>query len=333
MGRRAVSYALALAAACVALVAGLLWYSIVFPRQPFWGPLPPLTQDQAELARRLKTHVGQIASRPHNLDHYAELEAAARYIEATLSGLGYAPQRQIYSERGRPVRNIEVAIEPAGAGRDAASYLVGAHYDSAGISPGANDNGTGVAATLELARHLRDLKPQEHRLRLVFWVNEEAPFGMTPNMGSYHHAEALKARGERVLGAISLETIGYFTDAPGSQAFPFPFNLVYEDRGNFVAFVGLPGSRAFVRRVVAAFRRHAAFPSIGGVAPGFIKAIDYSDHWSYHQMGYPALMATDTAPFRNPQYHRASDLPDTVNYESLARVTLGIEQVLRELVR
>ncbi len=188
--------ALILVAVLVALAGALIWYSIVFPRQPFNGPLPPLTSEETELSRKLREHVTAIASRPHNLDLHADLEAAASHIEATLKGLGYTPQRQEYTERGKPVRNIEVVIEPSEAkGGDVETYVVGAHYDSVGFSPGANDNGTGTAATLELARLLRDLKPREARLRLVFWVNEEYPFGKTPRMGSYIHAPALKDEG------------------------------------------------------------------------------------------------------------------------------------------
>ena len=152
-------------------------------------------------------------------------------------------------------------------------------------------------------------------------------------MGSYRHALALRQKGERVAGAISLETLGYFSDEPGTQRYPAPFDLIYENRGNFVAFVGLPGSRAFVHRALRAFRSTTGFPSIGGIAPNFIEGIGNSDHWSYQQMGYPALMLTDTAPFRNPQYHKTTDLPDTVDYDSLARVTKGLERMVRELVQ
>ena len=332
-GVERVFHALALLLAIAVLIAIAAWYSIVFPRQPFKGPLPPLTGEEIDLARRLGTHVTAVASRPHNLSHPANLEAAACYIEATLEGLGYDLVTQRYSVGGRLVRNIEVVIEPAGGADDVASFIAGAHYDSAGSSPGANDNGTGVAATLELARLLRDWKPRDHRLRLVLWVNEENPYAKTPDMGSWRHAKALKQRGEPVAGAISLETLGYFSDEEGSQAFPAPFGAVYSSVGNFVAFVGLPGSRALVHRAIESFRRHTAFPAIGGVAPGFIAGIDYSDHWSYHQHGISSLMVTDTAPFRNPRYHKASDLPDTVDYESLARITKGIERMLRELVR
>lgn len=234
--------------------------------------------------------------------------------------------------RGQSVRNIEVVIEPASQEANASTYVVGAHYDSPDDSPGANDNGTGVAGILELARLLRDLRPERHRLRLVLWVNEEAPYGKTPDMGSWQHAKRLKDAGERIEGAIALETIGFFTDEDGSQEFPPPFGMIYPHRGNFIAFVGLIGARPLVHRTLASFRRHTKFPSIGGVAPGFLRGIDLSDHWAYHQFGFPAMMVTDTAPFRNPYYHQLDDLPDNVDYESLARVTKGLERVIRELV-
>jgi hypothetical protein len=307
-------------------------YSIVFPRQPFTDAIPELTADEEALARRQEEHVRAIASRPHNLDHYPALEAAALYIERTLREAGHAPRRQEYRVRGQLVRNIEVVIEPAKPARDAPTYVVGAHYDSPDDSPGANDNGTGVAGVLELARLLADLKPDRHRLRLLLWVNEEAPYGKTPDMGSWQHARRLKDSGENVAGAIALETIGYFSDDAGSQTFPPPFGLIYPHRGNFIAFVGLIGARPLVHRTLASFRRHTRFPSIGGVAPGFLRGIDLSDHWAYHQFGFPAMMVTDTAPFRNPYYHELDDLPENVDYKSLARVTKGLERVIRELV-
>lgn len=315
------------------LLAVAVWYAIVFPRQSHSGPLPALTSEQGKLGQKLATHLKAVASRPHNVAHYADLEAAAVYIETTLKAYGYTPIAQPYEVDGRSVRNIEAVIEPQSPSPKTPSYVVGAHYDSAGEAPGANDNGTGVAALLELARLFADLKPHTHRIRLVFYVNEEQPYSHSPNMGSWRHAKSLAEKGELVDGMISLETIGYFSDKPGSQKFPFPFGLIYSDRGNFVAFVALPGSRTFLHQAIAAFRKHAAFPSIGGVAPGFIPGIDWSDHWSYHQFGYPALMVTDTAPFRNPYYHRRNDLPGAVDTESLARVTLGIAGAMRDLVR
>jgi Zn-dependent M28 family amino/carboxypeptidase len=210
--------------------------------------------------------------------------------------------------------------------------VVGAHYDSPDDSPGANDNGTGVAALIEIARAVRSTRPERTRLRLVFFVNEEQPYGQTEAMGSWRYARDLKDTGERVAGMLALETIGYFSDWPGSQRFPPPFGLIYPNKGNFIAFVALPGARSFLHRSVKAFRQSASFPSIGGVAPSFISGVDLSDHWSFHQLGYPALMVTDSAPFRNPYYHELDDLPENVDYESLARVTSGIIGMLRALV-
>lgn len=292
-----------------------------------------MTPDEEDLAKRLKAHVRAVASKPHNLDHYADLEAAAVYIEQTLKSYGYQPERQEYLCRGKPVRNIEVVISNRkGYIWTPWTYVVGAHYDSPDDSPGANDNGTGVAAILELARLLRGLNPKTHRLRLVLWVNEEAPYGKTPDMGSWQHAKRLKDSEEKVAGAIALETLGYFSDEPGSQKFPPPFGLIYPDRGNFIAFVGLWGARRLVGRSLRLFRKHAQFPSIGGVAPGLIHGIDLSDHWAYDQFGFPAMMITDTAPFRNPYYHQTEDLPRNVDYGSLARITAGLDRMIRDLV-
>ncbi|MBL8565474.1 MAG: M28 family peptidase [Hyphomicrobiaceae bacterium] len=324
--------------AVVALAGlGILAYAIVFPRQPYTGPLPPLTRAELALSKRLRRHVEAVASRPHNLAHYAELEAAACHIERELAAMGLTPHLQQYDVHGRPVRNIEVTLEPAPtfAREPTATLVVGAHYDAPDDSPGANDNGTGVAALLELARLLggSDARERRCRLRLVFFVNEEAPYGKTELMGSLVHARSLSERGERVDGMIALETLGHFSNEPGSQRFPFPFGLVYSDVGNFVAFVGLPRARGFVRKALRAFRAETAFPSIGGVAPGSLEGIDLSDHWAYDQCGYPAMMITDTAPFRNPFYHTRADLPATVDYASLARITLGLSHMLQRLDR
>jgi hypothetical protein len=324
-------YGLLVMAICATFATAAVWYCIVFPRQPVRGAPPPLSARELALAARLEPHVHAVASRPHNLAYYAELEAAACYIESAIEELGLEARPQVYEIEGRSVRNIEIVFEPERIGAAEATYVVGAHYDSPDDSPGANDNGTGVAALLEIARLLRGLKPRRHRLRLVFFVNEEQPYGKTPDMGSWRHAKQLSDEGERVAGMMALETLGYFSQEPGSQLFPQPFGLIYPDTGNFVAFVGLPGSRAFVHRTVRAFRRHTSFPAIGGVAPGFLPGIDLSDHWAYRQFRFPALMVTDTAPFRNPYYHSVADLPHTVDYPSLARITIGLACVLEAL--
>jgi Peptidase family M28 len=326
----AVLVVLALAAAGY----GALHYMTAVPGKPHRGPLPPLRPEEAALAASLKRHIATIAAREHNVAHYDELEKVARYIEAALTSLGYAVGRQEFSADGKPVRNIDVTVEPARENADPEVIVVGAHYDSAPGSPGANDNASGAAALIELARLLRDLDGSAgKRIRLALFVNEEPPYFRTEAMGSLNYARVLAQRNERVVAMYSLETIGFYSSEPGSQVYPAPFGLIFPDRGHFVAFVGLLGSRALVRETMRSFRAHTAFPTIGGVAPGFVPGIGWSDHWAFAERGFQAVMITDTAPFRYPHYHRPSDTPDKVDVESLARVVKGIERVIRDLSR
>jgi hypothetical protein len=312
---------------------GALHYMTAVPGTSHRGALPPLTAEEAALAALLERHIAAIAAREHNLAHHDELEKVARYIEATLASVGYLVGRQEFVAEGKPVRNIDATIEPSGAS-DPEVIVVGAHYDSVRGSPGANDNASGVAAVLELARLLRDLDGESgKRVRLVLFVNEEPPYFGTEAMGSLNYARALAQRRERVVAMYSLETIGYSSSEPGSQAYPAPFGLIFPDRGDFVAFVGLLGSRPLLQATIRSFRSHTAFPSIGGVAPGFIPGIAWSDHWAFSAHGFQAVMVTDTAPFRYPHYHWSSDTPDKVDAEMLARVVKGIERVVRELAR
>ena len=313
---------------------GALHYMTGVPGRSHSGPLPALTEDERALAIVLKHHIETIAAREHNLRRYDELEKAARYIEATLASYGYSVGRQEFFFDDNAVRNIDVVIEPRADISDPEVIVVGAHYDSVVGSPGANDNGSGVAAVIELARLLRDRAGTgSKRIRLVLFVNEEPPYFRTEDMGSLHYARALAERKERVVAMYSLETIGFYSNAPGSQRYPAPFSLIFPDRGDFVAFVSTPYARALVWETIRSFRSHTPFPSIGGVAPDIVPGIDWSDHWSFEQFGFPAMMVTDTAPFRYPHYHQASDTPDKVDTEKLARVVKGIERVIRDLVR
>ena len=165
----------------------------------------------------------------------------------------------------------------------------------------------------------------------MLFVNEEPPYFQTEEMGSHQYASALKARGERVAAMYSLETLGYYASEPGSQRYPWPFGPLFPDRGDFVAFVGTLDARALVRASIGSFRSHTKFPTIGGVAPASIPGIDWSDHWAFTQQGFPALMITDTAPFRYPHYHTFRDTPDKVDADSLARIVKGIERMIRDV--
>ncbi|MGI9404189.1 MAG: M28 family peptidase [Hyphomicrobium sp.] len=317
----------------IAAAAAAAWYSFSLPGKSYTGPQPPATRDERDLAERLKRHVIAIASKPHNVTHYPELERAAAYIEAELTALGYEPQPQTFETDGRPVRNIEVVTPAAKSNGAQSNLVVGAHDDSDGDAPGANDNGTGTAAVIELARLLKDVVPEDTSLRLVLFVNEEAPYYRTDQMGSLRYALHLKERGERVVGMISLETIGFFSDAAGSQKYPAPFGLLFPSTANFISFVAMPGSRAFLHEVVAAFRRNTKFPTVGGTAPDQFEGIGWSDHWSFWHLGYPAVMVTDTALYRYPYYHTPEDTPEKVDYDKLARITIGLEKTIRDLLQ
>jgi hypothetical protein len=315
----------------LALGYGAYHYMLAVPGVAHRGPLPALTPEERDLAARLRRHVEAIAAAEHNLDHYDELEKAALYIERVLEGHGYPVSRQVFEARGRKVRNIDVVLEAPKLDPD--MIVVGAHYDSAQGTPGANDNASGTAAVLELARLLADLKDNAgKRLRLVLFVNEEHPYYSTPEMGSLQFARLLHARGERVTAMYSLETIGYYSDKPGSQTYPKPFGAMFADKGDFISFVGMLNSRPLVQETMRSFRAHTAFPTIGGVSPGFIPGIAWSDHWSFAQHGVQAVMVTDTAPFRYPHYHKPTDTPDKIDYDKLARVVKGMERVIRDLV-
>jgi len=311
-----------------AAVAALLWYMVAMPGQTWRGPLPPADDELQRLAGRLRSHVQAVGAREHNVWALAELEAAAAYIERELAAAGHAVRHEEFRSYVAPVRNV--LTEVRGGSRPDEIVVVGAHYDSVRGAPGANDNGSGVAAVLELAYAFRDWRPAR-TWRLVLFVNEEPPFYQTDQMGSRVHAARARSRGERIVAMYSLETIGWYSDAPGSQHYPFPFSWFYPDRGDFLAFVGNLPSRGLLHATVATFRTHAQFPSDGVAAPAFIPGVDWSDHGSFWDAGYPALMVTDTAPYRYPHYHTAQDTPDKVDYERLARVVRGLERTFRAL--
>jgi hypothetical protein len=152
-------------------------------------------------------------------------------------------------------------------------------------------------------------------------------------MGSRVHAARARQRGDDIVAMFSLETIGYYSDTPGSQQYPPPFSLLYPDRGNFIGFVGDLSSRALVRSSIRTFRETTPFPSEGLAAPRFVKGVGWSDQWAFWQEGYPGIMITDTAPFRYPHYHEPTDTPDRLDYNRMARVVAGLRRVVEEQAR
>jgi Zn-dependent M28 family amino/carboxypeptidase len=259
-----------------------------------------------------------------------KLEEAAKYIEDQFASSGYQPRRQTFEAGGVNCANVEVIIE--GTGEKASEIIVvGAHYDSAIGSPGANDNGSGVAALLELAG-LRQDAAAARTVRFVAFTNEEPPYFNTPQMGSMVYAKKCRRNGDRIVGMLSLETMGYYSDEPGSQTFPMPLQFFYPSTGNFIGFVGDTQSGRFIHRVVSRFRFHASIPSEGAVPLRYTHGAGWSDHWSFWQEGYPAIMVTDTALFRYPHYHEPGDLPDQIDYDRLTLVVVGLADVLQDLL-
>ncbi|OGA06300.1 MAG: hypothetical protein A3D95_03225 [Betaproteobacteria bacterium RIFCSPHIGHO2_12_FULL_69_13] len=312
------------AAVLAALVAALLRYMTAMPGASHAGPLPPLAPEGRALVERLRGHVTALALSERNFD----LERPAKYVESAFAARGLKPTAHPFESGGRIVRNIEIAI---GSG---ASIVVGAHYDTVPGSPGADDNASAVAALIELAGLLAGRTPPAGRaLRLVAFANEEPPYFLSGEMGSFAWARRARQLGEPLLAMFSLEMLGYYRDAPGSQQYPFPLGVFYPDRADFIAFVGDLGSRDLVRSALAAWRAGVPFPSQGVAAPALIPGVTWSDHWSFRRHGYPAIMITDTAFYRYPHYHQPSDTPEKLDYERLARVTLGLAAMLPELLR
>jgi hypothetical protein len=316
--------------AVVAFFILLWWFGMRMPGKDT-SSAAPLSEAEvtlcAELVADVQTLAGDIGER--NMRRYSQLNAAAEFIENSFSRAGLQPQRDTYEFSGQACHNIVAEIP----GARPQVIVVGAHYDSVFGSPGANDNGSGVAAMLALARRFAG-KPTGLTLRFVAFANEEPPYFQTEQMGSFVYASRCKARGDQVSGMISLETIGYFSDAPHSQTYPsLGLGAFYPAIGNFIGFVGDTRSRTFLRSAISLFREQAKLPSQGASLPSFFPGVGWSDQWSFWKCGYPAFMITDTAPFRYPHYHLATDTADKLDYDRFALVVSGVQKTIAELAR
>jgi len=259
---------------------------------------------------------------------YANVQRAAAYIERTLRGLGYDVVSLEFSADNRTFRNLEATLR--GTSRPQEVVVLGAHYDTAEGAPGADDNASGVAGVLELARIFAQER-QSRTVRFVFFPNEEPPSFPTADMGSRHYATAARERNDQIVAMLSIESIGYYDTKNRSQRYPFPLNLAYPDVGDFIGFVSNLKSRSLLHRAIAAFRTHATLPTQGAATPAWVPGVWWSDHWSFWREGYHAIMITDTAPYRNPFYHAPQDTPDKLDYGRMARVVHGLTRVVRAI--
>lgn len=302
----------------------LLWSVMAQPLLRVKRSRPPAVDADA-----LRAHVQKLSVDfyPRCFEHRGNLGAAAAYVETQFRRVGAAVSVQEYEAAGKTYRNIIARFGP----EDGALLVIGAHYDSFDATPGADDNASGVAGLIELARLLAR-EPQRRAIELVAYTLEEPPFFRTGDMGSARHAHRLREQGRAVDLMVSLEMIGYFSNKPGSQAYPLPgLRHIYSDRGDFIALAGgLTGFRQ-MRRVKALMRGATPLRVLSLNAPAAVPGIDLSDHRCYWAVGYPAIMVTDTSFFRNPHYHLLGDTWNTLDYARMAQVVQAMYAVTQGL--
>lgn len=272
---------------------------------------------------QLRNHVYTLAVDigQRNVFHPQALRAAEDYITRTWQQQGYSVVRHAYEVRGIQCANLEISCSGSTASDEI--ILIGAHYDSVIGSPGANDNGSGVATLLELSNVFTRSNPGV-TVRFVAFVNEEPPFFFWGKMGSAVYARTAREQREKIRFMVSLETVGYYSDTPGSQRYPPLFRFFYPNRGNFVSFVSNFRSRRYMREAVRAFRAGSTFPIQHVATFGWIPGVAWSDHLSFWREGYPAFMVTDTAFYRYRYYHTAQDTADKLSYKPFAQCCNGL---------
>lgn len=300
------------------------------PGETHRGALPNPSGTERAIAETLRGHVNalsvDIGERRVGLGD--SLTRARHYLEKELARATHqSVQLESLGQAGGYAHNLVVELQ--GSRREL--VVVGAHYDSAPGAPGANDNASGVAALLVLAERLAT-RPRPRTLRFVLFANEEPPYFQNAGMGSLVHAEQSTQRHDPIVAMLSLESLGYYSSQSGSQRYPGFIRFLYPNRGDFVGFVGNLSSRTLLHQAIETFRSTTPFPSEGAALPAWVPGVGWSDHWSFWKAGYPAIMLTDTAIFRDPHYHTARDRADHLDYLRLARVTLGIQAVVTALL-
>ena len=280
---------------------------------------------------KLQTHVIKLSQElgPRDYKHPENLDRVAAYIKQELIAAKGEVSEQPFTARGNTYKNILATFGPKTEER----VVVGAHYDSCGPMSGADDNASGIAGLLELAKLLGKAPPNV-MVELVAYTLEEPPFFRTQKMGSAIHAQSLKAANVKVRAMLSIEMIGYFSDEPNSQSFPtFLLKPFYPSKGNFIAVIGRLGQGKLIKTIKDAMTTASPLPVESLVGPRFIEGLDFSDHLNYWEEGYPAAMITDTAFLRNPNYHTEKDTTDTLDYQKMSLVVLGIYAAVIELAK
>lgn len=273
---------------------------------------------QQHLARLTKT------TGYRNHENTAALDQVAGYIHEVFALYADSVYDQPYSVDGKTYRNVVCVF-----GRDQKETVVlGAHYDVCGNQDGADDNASGVAGLLELARQLKG-QPLRQRIELVAYSLEEPPYFRTEYMGSYVHAQSLKESGRPVLGMVSLEMIGYFDARKNSQSYPIgALSLIYGNKGDYITLVNKFGKGRFARKFSRRFVGTRALKTKRFNGPRRLEGIDFSDHLNYWHFGFSATMITDTAFYRNKNYHQTTDRVETLDFGRMAKVVDGVFQTI-----
>jgi hypothetical protein len=331
--RKTVVFALAVMAVSFFFVC--YWYMVKCGDKAHGEPFESQRiAELVEIKKGLETDVATLQNlgprNSVNEETYAKLRECERWISQRWQSQGYSVKRQIFRLEGREYSNLE--IEFPGRVSPSEIIIVSAQYDTLPDSPGANNNGSGVSILMSLSNLLKYHVP-DRTLRLVNFVNEEEPFFDTEMMGSYVYAKRSRELHEDIRIMLSLDALGIYTDKPGSQKLPFPFSLIYPNRGNFLAFIGDLRSRKHMGDVTRGFRKGSSFPIEAGVVPKWVKGAAWSDHVSFWKFGYPGIMVTDTGGFRSVSHTTKEDTLEKLNFEAMSRIVMGMYCSIVELTR
>jgi Zn-dependent M28 family amino/carboxypeptidase len=259
---------------------------------------------------------------------YEQLRKCKEWIIQKWQSQGYSVRCYEFSIGGREYYNLEIEIP--GTTAPSEIIIISGQYDTLPDSPGANNNGSGMAVLFQLSKLLRNYHPKR-TLRLIAFVNEEDPFFGTEMMGSYIYAKRAFEQKEDIKVMLSLDAIGIYKDSAGTQRLPFPFSLFYPDRGNFLAFIGNLTSRTYVKEVTAGFKKGSSFPIEAGVAPEWVEGVTWSDHSSFWKFGYPGMQITDTGAYRSASHTTKEDTMEKINFDALSRITVGMYSAIVDL--
>lgn len=294
-----------------------------------------MNDEHSDVEANLKLHVDRLAGLigPRTLSRPGTIAATIGYIQGQWTEMGYSVESERYDALGDEATNL--IVEKDGDRRQEEIVLLGAHYDTVETTPGADDNASAVAVLIEVSRLLREHQGAR-TVRYVAFACEEPPYFNLDLMGSQHHARLSRKRNDQIVGMLCLEMVGYFRDEPNSQqvppAIPKVLRGLLPRRGNFLAAVGNLKSWRLAWRFRGGFKRGTKLPLFTIALPEKVNEIRLSDNSSFWDQGYPALMLTDTSFLRNPHYHQASDTPETLDYQSMTKVTLGVANAIRRLL-